>query len=163
MESVYTGVYQSPVGPLYLVRSGKGLMRLDFRPDATDRMLQSGAFRWAGEDIPADWTRELDAYFSGSGRAFGMPLDLRGTPFQLAVWEALQAIPYGATTTYAGIAARVGNPRAARAVGAANGKNPVAIVVPCHRVVAAHSPGGFGGGLEVKKALLALEAGKGAV
>ena len=101
---------------------------------------------------------QLLEYFEGKRTAFDLPLDLRGTPFQLEVWRALLAIPYGETRSYAEIARAVGRPAAVRAVGAANGANPIAIVVPCHRVIAADgSLGGYGGGLELKARLLAME------
>ncbi len=102
--------------------------------------------------------RQLRAYLSGDRTAFDLPVDLRGTEFQRQVWQVLLQIPYGSTITYAELARRVGNPKAARAVGAANGRNPIPIVVPCHRVVAAGGKlGGYGGGLDLKRRLLALE------
>lgn len=105
------------------------------------------------------YVRELQEYFQGSRRQFTVPLDLRGTPFQLSVWAALSEIPYGQTRTYAQIAQRIGKPRAVRAVGAANGCNPVAIVVPCHRVIGKDgSLVGYSGGLDIKEDLLQLEA-----
>jgi methylated-DNA-[protein]-cysteine S-methyltransferase len=102
--------------------------------------------------------RELKEYFAGERREFSMALDLRGTPFQLACWEALLAIPYGETRSYADIARDIGHPNAFRAVGMANNRNPVAIVVPCHRVIASSgSLCGYGGGLDLKRKLLDLE------
>jgi methylated-DNA-[protein]-cysteine S-methyltransferase len=104
---------------------------------------------------------QLDAYFAGRRRDFDVRLAPEGTPFQLRVWAALCEIPYGETISYAELARRIGNPNAVRAVGAANGRNPLPIVVPCHRVVGADgSLVGFGGGLDVKRALLDLERGK---
>ena len=101
---------------------------------------------------------ELDQYFAGRRRDFSFPLDLRGTEFQLACWRALIAIPYGETRTYADIARAVGRPQGFRAVGMANNRNPVAIVVPCHRVIASDGTlCGYGGGLDIKKKLLELE------
>ena len=101
---------------------------------------------------------ELEEYFSGGRRAFNFPVDLRGTDFQLACWRALLAIPYGETRSYAAIARAVGKPTAFRAVGMANNRNPIAIVVPCHRVIASDgSLCGYGGGLDVKRKLLELE------
>jgi len=103
-------------------------------------------------DIAAE---QIHAYFDGTLTTFGVPLDLSGTPFQLQAWRALARIPYGATVSYAAQAARIGHPSAARAVGAANGRNPVPVVLPCHRVVGADgSLTGFGGGLQVKRALI---------
>jgi methylated-DNA-[protein]-cysteine S-methyltransferase len=102
--------------------------------------------------------RQLEEYFAGQRTAFTVPLEARGTPFQREVWEALASIPYGATASYADIARMVGRPRAFRAVGQANGANPLAIIVPCHRVIAASGGiGGYSGGLPIKRWLLALE------
>lgn len=104
--------------------------------------------------------RQLDAYFAGELKEFELPLHLVGTEFQLRVWESLRAIPYGETRTYGELAEALGNPGASRAVGLANGKNPVSIVVPCHRVIGASgSLTGYGGGLDRKKRLLAFESG----
>ncbi|HEY9374533.1 methylated-DNA--[protein]-cysteine S-methyltransferase, partial [Streptomyces sp.] len=104
--------------------------------------------------------RQLDAYFAGELKEFDLPLHLVGTEFQLRVWESLRAIPYGETRTYGELAEALGNPGASRAVGLANGKNPVSIVVPCHRVIGASgSLTGYGGGLDRKKRLLAFESG----
>ena len=97
MERIQTGTWESPVGTLHLVRSSKGLMRLDFSDAGTTRLLESNAFEWAGNDIPQAWTAQLEAYFCGERTAFEIPLDLRGTPFSLSVWQALQRIPYGRT------------------------------------------------------------------
>jgi O-6-methylguanine DNA methyltransferase len=104
--------------------------------------------------------RQLEAYFAGRLRNFDLPLDLQGTPFQLSVWRRLVDIPYGETRSYRDIAAAIGKPTAVRAVGAANGANPVAIVVPCHRVIGANGKlVGYGGGLHWKQRLLELERG----
>ena len=124
---------------------------------------------FAGAQPKPDWIRDdaglrepadqLRAYFAGERQAFELPLAPRGTEFQQAVWSALQQIPYGETTTYSTIAERIGRPAAVRAVGAANGANPIPIIIPCHRVIGASgSLTGFGGGLDVKRQLLALEA-----
>jgi methylated-DNA-[protein]-cysteine S-methyltransferase len=102
--------------------------------------------------------RQLQEYFSGARTRFTVPLDIAGTPFQRQVWEALRSIPYGETRSYAEIADQIGSPRAVRAVGAANGRNPVSIVAPCHRVIGSGGQlTGFAGGLEVKARLLAFE------
>ncbi|MGW4159754.1 methylated-DNA--[protein]-cysteine S-methyltransferase [Streptomyces sp. NPDC004788] len=104
--------------------------------------------------------RQLDAYFAGELTEFDLPLKLVGTPFQLRVWEQLRLIPYGETRTYGELAEALGNPGASRAVGLANGKNPLTIIVPCHRVIGAGGNlTGYGGGLDRKKRLLAFEAG----
>jgi methylated-DNA-[protein]-cysteine S-methyltransferase len=106
--------------------------------------------------------RQLEAYFSGNLTEFRVDLRLNGTPFQVSVWRQLRQIPYGGTTTYGELARRLGKPAASRAVGLANGANPIAIIVPCHRVIGANGKlTGFGGGLDVKEKLLALERGEG--
>jgi len=108
----------------------------------------------------APYLRELNQYFAGERREFSFPLDLRGTEFQLACWHALLEIPYGETRSYRNIAQAIGHPRACRAVGMSNNRNPVAIVVPCHRVIASSgSLCGYGGGLDIKRKLLDLEQG----
>jgi methylated-DNA-[protein]-cysteine S-methyltransferase len=114
--------------------------------------------RATGGGLLAEAVRQLRAYFQGELRQFDLPLDFAGTPFQIRVWRQLLTIPYGETRSYAQVAAAIGSPLAVRAVGAANGANPIAIVVPCHRVVGASGKlVGYGGGLELKKRLLELE------
>jgi methylated-DNA-[protein]-cysteine S-methyltransferase len=109
----------------------------------------------------AELERQLDAYFSGSLKVFELPLAPKGTPFQVDVWTALRKIPYGSTCSYSDIAKRIDRADAVRAVGAANGQNPIPIVIPCHRVIGANgSLTGFGGGLEMKRWLLAHESGQ---
>ena len=147
------------VGPLLLGGDAQGLSCLEFDgagegqarvEEAPDR---SGLLDAAVE--------ELTAYFAGQLRAFTVPVVLAGTPFQQRVWAALQRIPYGTTTSYVALARQIGSPGAMRAVGLANGANPVAIVVPCHRVIGADgSLTGFGGGLRIKRTLLDLEQGR---
>ncbi len=150
-----SSMYASPVGELLLVIDGEGaLTRLQFVDDGgappPDADRDDAAL--------APVTRQLDEYFAGTRRAFQLTLAPRGTPFQRAVWDALGEVPYGETATYGEIAARVGRPTASRAVGAANGANPIAIVVPCHRVVGANGTlTGYGGGLDRKQLLLELE------
>ena len=133
---------------LCLVGFPEGSMRRDPEPD------------WIYNERPfADARRQLTEYFAGERRAFDLPLKLDGTEFQMSVLHALQQIPYGETTSYAEIAERIGRPKAVRAVGAANGRNPIPIIVPCHRVIGSHGDlTGFGGGLDTKEALLRLEA-----
>jgi methylated-DNA-[protein]-cysteine S-methyltransferase len=112
------------------------------------------------DPLLAEAAAQLEAYFEGKLRRFNLPLDLVGTGFQRRVWEELVEIPYGETRTYAQVAASIGHPSAIRAVGAANGQNPVAIIVPCHRVIRTGGGlGGYGGGLDAKRALLDLEKG----
>jgi O-6-methylguanine DNA methyltransferase len=116
----------------------------------------------AAAALAAEAARQLDEYFSGRRREFDLPLDLAGTEFQQRVWKSVSGIPYGQTRSYAQIATSIGSPKAVRAVGAANGANPVVIIVPCHRVIASGGGlGGYGGGLELKRRLLALETGPG--
>jgi methylated-DNA-[protein]-cysteine S-methyltransferase len=147
---------RSPVGSLVVTASPAGLVSIEIggRPAASSAAAdRSGAGRRA-----RDAAAQLDEYFGGRRREFDLPLDLRGTPFQVLAWQALLRIPFGATVTYGQQAAMMGRPTAARAVGSANGRNPVPIVVPCHRVVAAGAGlGGYSSGLDVKRALLALE------
>jgi len=133
---------------LCLVGFPEGSMRKDPEPD------------WIYNEKPfAAARQQLTEYFAGERREFDLPLKLNGTEFQMSVLRALQQIPYGETTSYAEIAERVGRPKAVRAVGAANGRNPIPIIVPCHRVIGSHGElTGFGGGLDTKEALLRLEA-----
>lgn len=151
--TIYHCETASPVGTLTLL--------------ATDRGL-SGLFMESHFPAPGDWQRDksyfdeirrqLDAYFSGKLRDFDLPLDLQGTPFQVKVWKALLTIPFGETVSYGEQARRIGQPNASRAVGLANGRNPVSIIVPCHRVIGKNGTlTGYGGGLERKRFLLDLE------
>lgn len=150
-------VLHSPVGPLRLVADDAGLRRIDFpdprHPAPADENGEEG-----DDAVLAATRSQLGAYFAGKRRMFDLPLAPRGTDFQCDVWRALQAIPYGATISYRDLAERIGKPSAMRAVGAANGRNPLPIVVPCHRVIGADgSLTGFGGGLPTKRFLLQLE------
>jgi O-6-methylguanine DNA methyltransferase len=159
----------SAIGPLFLAASPRGLVALEFdarlpgqqsiRPNPRHLRKEQGGLKF--EDAPRltqPYVRELEQYFAGERREFTFPLDLRGTAFQLACWRALLAIPYGETRSYADIARAIGKPNAFRAVGMANNRNPIAIVVPCHRVIASDgSLCGYGGGLDVKRKLLELE------
>jgi methylated-DNA-[protein]-cysteine S-methyltransferase len=145
----------APGFSLYVEASAQGIARLAFaRPEAV-----AGAPDNA-HPIIREAARQLVEYFARTRRVFDLPLDLGGSPFQLEVWNALVRIPYGETRSYGQLAVQLGHPGAARAVGAANGANPVAIVVPCHRVIAVGGGlGGYGGGLERKRFLLDLESG----
>ncbi|WP_271680817.1 methylated-DNA--[protein]-cysteine S-methyltransferase [Thermomonas mangrovi] len=146
----------SPVGPLMLAAGDDGLRHIEFR----ENRHPADRSDWHGGDSPVLQAAEaqLREYFAGERRAFDLPLAPRGTPFQLQVWQALAGIPYGSTVSYAQLAQAVGNPEAMRAVGAANGRNPLPIVLPCHRVIGADGAlVGFGGGLPVKQQLLRLE------
>ena len=147
----------TPLGPMLAAASPRGVCFLEFRKRRVPAALRATA---PGESAQLDHLeRELQAYFAGRLRRFRVPLDLRGTPFQKGVWARLRRIPYGTTRSYREIAAAVGKPTAFRAVGAANGKNPVSIVVPCHRLVGTDGGlHGYGGGLRRKRWLLAYEA-----
>src|SRR5262245_49319260 len=147
----------SPLGELLLCADGDGLTGLFMPPHAAP----PGAARARPADDPFGQARaQLAAYFAGELRAFDLPMAPGGTAFQLRVWRELRAIPYGTTTSYGRLAERIGSPGAARAVGSANGRNPISIVVPCHRVIGADGTlTGYGGGLDRKRWLLALEAG----
>lgn len=146
----------SPLGSLLLVGTGGALTAVGL-PSGRDGLEPDPA--WIEAAAPfAEAVRQLDAYFAGTLRRFALPLAPEGTPFQQRVWRALVEIPYGETVSYAELARRIGRPAAVRAVGAANGQNPLAIVIPCHRVIG--SDGrlvGYGGGLAMKAALLDLE------
>jgi O-6-methylguanine DNA methyltransferase len=157
METLFYLRTPSLVGPLFLAASTKGLVRLEF--EARTQKLNPAAIE-LHESKPAlaPYLRELNEYFAGGRREFSLPLDLRGTNFQLACWYALLEIPYGVTRSYRDIAEAIGHPHAYRAVGMSNNRNPVAIIVPCHRVIASSgSLCGYGGGLELKRKLLDLE------
>ena len=152
----------SPVGELVLATQGAGLTHVEMPVHgAAPRREHTSAFDpgWRRDDaLLADALGQLSEYFAGTRRTFELALSPRGTPFQLKVWEALRAIPYGTTISYGELAARIGNRNASRAVGLANGRNPIAIIVPCHRVVGAGGKlTGYGGGLDNKRVLLDLE------
>lgn len=150
----------SPVGPLLLAADDGGLRRLAFA--GPDRPVPPGRdWREGGHPLLARAEGQLDEYFAGRRQRFELPLAPDGTDFQRAVWRELERIPYGETISYAILARRIGRPHAMRAVGAANGRNPIAIIVPCHRVIGADgSLTGFGGGLPRKRFLLELEASR---
>ena len=145
----------SPIGPLTLVREDGALVRLAMSPP---RALDPDALGARSDEGFADAVRQLGEYFAGERTAFELPLRPAGSSFELAVWDQLTRIPYGETRSYGYVAKAVGEPGGAQAVGAANGRNPLAIVVPCHRVIGADgSLVGFGGGLPRKRFLLDLE------
>jgi len=148
--------YEAPFGVLTVVGSDLGIRYVMFNNDAHPKPLEQ--LRISDTEIHdsvKDAITQLEEYFTGSRRDFELPLDLHGTEFQVEAWKALADIPYGHTATYGQQAASIGRPKAVRAIGGANGRNPVAIVLPCHRIVGADgSLTGFGGGIEVKKWLL---------
>lgn len=155
--SVTVHVHESPVGALTLVSDGAALAGVYFEsqkhgappagPRGTDKIIDTAR-------------KQLDAYFAGRRKVFDLPLAPKGTAFQTRVWHALTKIPYGETVSYGAIANAIGSPKAVRAVGAANGRNPIPIIIPCHRVIGADgSLTGFGGGMARKELLLDLERG----
>lgn len=153
---IHYAVMASPLGPLLLAASAQGLVWVGFTGGPGARR-PAASWRYAPARLGAA-RRQLAAYFAGRRRRFALPLALAGTPFQLRVWRALLRIPYAATITYAELARHAGRPAAVRAAGAANARNPLSIVVPCHRVVGRDGAlTGYGGGLAVKAALLDLE------
>jgi methylated-DNA-[protein]-cysteine S-methyltransferase len=148
-------IIESPVGPLTLEADDEGLARIEFGVEDSGPPL-SGQPRAAVLHVTA---RQLAEFFDGQRKTFDVKLALRGTPFQLEVWRELLRIPYGETRSYAQIAKAIGRSAAVRAVGAANGANPIPIIVPCHRVIGSNgSLTGFGGGIDVKRWLLDFEA-----
>ncbi len=163
-EVLASSVLESPIGRLRVATTSGGVVCI-----ALPRSGGAGFRGWLERVLPdAELVdrlptldvacRELQEYFAGRRQQFTVPLDLRGTPFQLSVWRAIAEIPYGQTRSYAELARRVKRPHAYRAVGAANGANPVPVIVPCHRVIASDGTlGGYGGGLETKRRLLAFE------
>ena len=168
LEILHSTKIHSPIGPLFLAASDQGLVALEFdarlpgqqsiRPNPRDLRQEGKALFEESGNAMLSYATQIEEYFSGKRREFTFQLDLRGTDFQIACWRALQAIPYGETRIYADIARAVGKPTAFRAVGMANNRNPIAIVVPCHRVIASDGTlCGYGGGLEVKRKLLELE------
>lgn len=154
----YFARYTSPIGDLILAGDEGRLDEL--RLPEYHGSPTSPDDDWVQAEVPfREAVAQLDAYFDGELTEFDLPLNPMGTPFQLRVWEELQTIPYGVTVSYAEVAARIGQPAASRAVGLANGRNPLAIVIPCHRVIGANgSLTGYGGGLQRKRWLLDLEA-----
>ncbi|MCH9651073.1 MAG: methylated-DNA--[protein]-cysteine S-methyltransferase [Deltaproteobacteria bacterium] len=160
----YWDLMDSPCGPLLLVVDEAGaVVRIDFPKGRSAQKIRLDAEQEDDlEEAPdrlAHLRLQLDEYFAGDRTAFELELNAQGTPFQKSVWDRLVQIPYGETTSYGILSQQIGNPSASRAVGGANGANPISIVVPCHRVVGSNgSLTGFGGGLEAKRLLLDLEA-----
>ena len=154
----YYTMMDSAVGPLKLVASDAGLTAILWENDAPDRVRLGAMAEDADHPILRESRRQIAAYFARTLTAFTVPLDFQGTDFQKSVWAALLTIPFGETRSYGEIARQIGRPGASRAVGAANGRNPISIIAPCHRVIGANgSLTGFAGGLEAKKRLLDLE------
>ncbi|MHB1271483.1 MAG: methylated-DNA--[protein]-cysteine S-methyltransferase [Rhodanobacter sp.] len=155
-DTIHYDEMPSPVGRLLLVADREGLRQIRFEQERHPQVPQTG---WICASEPLAFARgQLEEYFAGTRQRFELPLHPLGTPFQLAVWQELGRIPYGVTISYSELARRIGKPAAVRAVGAANGRNPLPIVLPCHRVIGADgSLTGFGGGLPTKHFLLTLE------
>jgi methylated-DNA-[protein]-cysteine S-methyltransferase len=148
---------ESPIGPLLIAGDGTSIRHISFPKNGKAVKPQPGWVESARGAV-GQGIRQLQEYFTGRRVDFDLPLTPEGTAFQLSVWRALQDIPYGQTISYGELARRVGNPKASRAVGAANGQNRIPIVIPCHRVIGANGTlTGFGGGLPIKQALLDLE------
>ncbi len=149
---------ESSVGKLKLVASDKGLVAILWENDSPRRVRLGELMEEEQHPVLVETERQLGEYFAGKRKTFSVALDMRGTRFQKDVWEALLAIPFGETRSYGQLAKQLGNSRATRAVGAANGRNPVSIIVPCHRVIGSSGKlTGFAGGLETKAHLLNLE------
>ncbi|MNE09165.1 Methylated-DNA--protein-cysteine methyltransferase, constitutive [compost metagenome] len=169
VTTVYYSEMQSLIGDLTLCATDKGLCLVRFGPLARTRpdmekwlAVRIGKVELQSAEEPlAEVKHQLTEYFSGQRRDFSLPLDMRGTPFQLQVWTALRTIPYGASASYKDMALAAGNVKAVRAVGGANNRNPIPVIVPCHRVIgAAGALVGYAGGLRIKSCLLELEAGQ---
>ena len=158
MTTIRCTTFDSPLGALLVAASERGLRGIWFEGQRHFAGRDPGWLNDPRAPVLRDAIAQLDAYFAGGLRGFDLPLDPIGTPFQRAVWKAISAVPYGATRTYGALAVAAGAPGAARAAGAATGRNPLGIVVPCHRIVGAQGAlTGYAGGLERKRALLALE------
>jgi methylated-DNA-[protein]-cysteine S-methyltransferase len=154
---MYYTNFKSPVGPLLLAADDHGLCLISF--SAGGRAVKAEPNWKRDESRFKETIRQLQAYFRGELKDFNLPLALEGTPFQRGVWKNLLAIPYGKTISYGQLADRIGQPKAVRAVGLANGQNPIPIIIPCHRVIGSNGKlTGYGGGLPVKEKLLALES-----
>ena len=156
MSPTFYAQIESPLGPLLLVADEAGLRQILF---VNGRHTAQPESSWKEDRAPLNETiRQLHAYFAGELENFDLQLAPEGTPFQLEVWRRLCDIPYGQTISYGELASRIGNPKASRAVGLANGSNPIPIVIPCHRVIGSNGKlTGYGGGLPIKEKLLALE------
>ena len=156
MQTLYYDYMDSPIGKLLLAGDGEYLVELGFPGGKGARRHQSGWLR--KPELFNEVKRQLQSYFNGELREFNVPLAPRGTEFQRQVWNALRTIPFGATLSYGELAEKIGRPTASRAVGAANGRNPIPVIIPCHRVIGSSGKlVGFGGGLPTKHYLLAME------
>ena len=157
----YSKTIWSPVGELTLVADERGLAAILWEDDKPERVRLGALTEKADHPVLVETERQLGEYFAGARRTFDVPLSFAGTDFQKRVWAALLAIPFGETRSYGEIADQLGNPGASRAVGAANGRNPISIIAPCHRVVGSNGKlTGFAGGLPAKQLLLAIEGSR---
>jgi len=158
-DSLLYTTLESPIGELLLLGDGRALRELYMQDGRRPIAVRSGWERCAGPFASA--CAQLQEYFEGGRTSFELPLAMNGNPFERRVWRALGDIPYGETTSYGEVARAIGHPSAARAVGVANARNPIAVIVPCHRVIGASGAlTGYGGGLERKRLLLELESGQ---
>lgn len=159
MKFIYYKCMPSPVGPLRLVAGEDAVTAILWQREDPGRVrLGSSLLEVSGHPLLDETERQLGEYLGGRRQSFSLPLNPAGTDFQRAVWQALQTIPYGETRSYSEMAGQLGRPKAARAMGAANGRNPISIVIPCHRVIGAGGDlTGFAGGIAAKRYLLALE------
>lgn len=157
MSYVFTA-FQSPVGELKLVASDQGLMAILWANDNPNRVPLGSMKRDDANPVLIQTRLQLEQYFAGKRQRFVLPLNFVGTDFQKLVWQSLLTIPFGETRSYGQIALQIGKPKAARAVGAANGRNPISIVIPCHRVIGSNGElTGFAGGLKAKAYLIEIE------
>jgi methylated-DNA-[protein]-cysteine S-methyltransferase len=155
---MYVNYYKSPVGDLLVKTDDDAVLYLGFAGANPPITTATSPFSKGDKGVASELFKQLDEYFAGSRREFDVPIKMFGTTFQMAVWAGLLQIPYGKTISYGQLAAMIGKPKSARAVGGANHVNPISIIVPCHRVIGANgSLTGYGGGLEIKKLLLNLE------
>lgn len=160
MSTLFCKTMDSPVGELTLVADDEGLVAILWEDDLPERVRLGAMQEAGGHPVLNETERQLKDYFAGTLREFSVRLKFEGTDFQKKVWSALLTIPYGETRSYRQIAEAIGNPKAVRAVGAANGRNPISIIAPCHRVIGSTGKlTGFAGGLEKKSVLLGIEAG----
>jgi methylated-DNA-[protein]-cysteine S-methyltransferase len=154
----YVSIYESPIGKILVSASDRGVIEVSFAKNG-ESCLAMGETNDASGAILKECSKQLEEYFTGCRRSFDVPLDLNGTPFQLSVWRTLLLIPFGATWSYGKVASQIGRPKSSRAVGGANHRNPVSIIVPCHRVIGSDGKlTGYGGGLWRKEWLIAHES-----
>jgi methylated-DNA-[protein]-cysteine S-methyltransferase len=158
-STIFSTTLDSPVGTLHLAASDSALLAVVWRRSSTPQLSFDAAIERVDHPVLSETLRQLGQYFAGDRRTFDVPLEFRGTDFQRQVWTSLLSIPFGETRSYLDVARSLGNADAVRAVGAANGRNPISIIAPCHRVIGASGAlTGFGGGLEAKAWLLAHES-----